>query len=508
MHTKLIQNRTVQFAFCTVLTYCFILMCNGYTFGSGDQIEVIPFVHGFVPGADYSQDFFIRNYLTQGHNIRQGIIELSRFGMAFMPLQWWYFLLQIFFSLLLIGGLIKILSQFTEDKFIISVSICISLGILYGFTLGSNEVYYPSFIASLVANSLLMWSIFFYLKSKHWLWPIFILPALFFQELAALQIWILLSGATLISVIINKRNNQGPTFSIKSLLPIIILAAIIIFLKRDILSGRSGDLSEMLKIITWRTSHHFLPSEFGRFNFALFLITTVFTFYWMKRKWPEIRILMYLIIAGCIIYSLVYSFLPVILLSQWFKSTMWLKVIVIGYSVIFVNSFLQAKRVLFNKPIAKFWMVIILLILGIYKGPGTRARYEFPFFPITDNEKLIAIDAQTLTPRNSLFVIPADNSTFKIWSGRSCYIDYKSVVADDDVMIEWLHRITEVYGIGLKDPGGMHSYAQMEQYFEQFILDKNQLINLGITHILTKSNCPDYKLISRRGDWRIYQIKY
>jgi hypothetical protein len=500
------QLSTTEVLLGAVISYVFILLCNGYTFGSGDQSEVIPFLD-FIPNADYHLDFFVQNYLHQGHGIRAGIIYLSQLGTLWLPLQWWYWILHFLSAILLLSGLLRIYNLFTSDRFWMVCAVVVSVGILYGFNLGSNEIYYPAFIGSTVSNSLLIWAIYFYFRRNNYLWPAFILPALYFQELAALQVWLILSAGIFWLYFTEKRKIDKAGTKQSILWPVLILCCLIVYLKSDILSGRSTDIMRMLQILTWRTSHHFLPGEFGLINYFLIPIPAIIVLVLMKKEWPEIRIFLYLIILGCLVYSGLYKIWPAIMLSQWFKSTMWLKVIVFGYLTIkagtYINSHLKKKLHPFIRPA----LSLALLVLGIIKGPATGEVYEFPFLKIHDDEKLIAIQAQSLTPGNSLFLIPPQNSTFKIWSGRSCYVDYKSVVADDDVLIQWMNRIHRVYGIGLNDPGGMHSYPLMEQNYKHFIENKEALQKLGITHILTDESIGQYKEIVSVGKWNIYKIK-
>ncbi len=504
------------------LIYSFLILCLGYEFGNGDQTEFIPLLRDNIEAGYFGKDFFVQNYLSYGHKVRDGIVWLSNLGLQIMPLAHWYFLLHFIFSLSLICGGMAILSVFTRNKALIICALCAIWGLMFGINLGSNEIYYAQLVPSLIAKSFLIWSIYFYIKDKITLWPIFIIIGSLWQDMAALQLLLLLTASSFIMFLVPlfRRKKELPgltagghlfrTIKPWNLLFFLLFISAFLFLKWDLLfrSDPSQDMTGFINILLWRVGHHFDPALFPVKNYIIFGIGVVFALTILLKRNLHLFVFCFLAILGCITYAVAYRIYPEIVLTQWFKTTIWVKLICFGAVFIFMMELILKMFAKHQKLNIQAAFLTAVLIIGIYKGPLHQAPYQLPFTPSKANDEInIALLAAEKTPKDALFLIPPDNSTFKIWAKRSCWIDYKSTVFDAGVLQEWLERISLVYGINLQDQGGLNAYPAMRAGYAHFLQDPLNLTKIGVTHVVTEEVLPQYQLLGEMGRWRLYGIK-
>ena len=77
------QGNILSFAkqlFLAFVVYCFLILCLGYEFGSGDQTEFIPLLRDNIQNGYFKKDFFVQNYQLFGHDVRKGVIATCDIG--------------------------------------------------------------------------------------------------------------------------------------------------------------------------------------------------------------------------------------------------------------------------------------------------------------------------------------------------------------------------------------------------------------------------------------------
>ena len=135
------QGNILSFAkqlFLALIVYCFLILCLGYEFGSGDQTEFIPLLRDNILNGYFKKDFFVQNYLLSGHDVRHGVIATCDIGNRFLELNWWLFILHFLSGMVMILGGMAVLGHFTKNKALLVAALCIIWGILYGINLGSK----------------------------------------------------------------------------------------------------------------------------------------------------------------------------------------------------------------------------------------------------------------------------------------------------------------------------------------------------------------------------------
>ena len=330
---------------------------------------------------------------------------------------------------------------------------------MMNWNLGGNEMYIPLITSSTVAKVFGIWAIYFFLKKENFEinnWHVYVLLSIatFIQPLVGLQLFLVLAGVRILSMIFTMK------FEWSAILPIlfyVLTGGIWVFwLQRDFAEG--GIENRILfDFLEFRLPHHFIPSYFSKKAAVVLLPMFGWSLYFFYKKNRDVFWMFVLILLGMLIYSIGVEIfeLSTIVSSQWFKTTIWIK----SLSVIALFSFLENKIPILQKDFFQkisIWglrilgMISIAMILNpvsIYKS----RTYDFFFLQQKNAEIEIAEIAKAKTPKDALFIIPMDQTHFKNYSERSTYIDYKAVIHRKSIIPIWYERIQEIYGINIRN---------------------------------------------------------
>ena len=224
----------------------------------------------------------------------------------------------------------------------------------------------------------------------------------------------------------------------------------------------------------------------------------------MRLKWFILTILL-----GCIAYTIGVELYrqPLALYTQWWKSTIWLE----AFAFIAIGVTLE-KGSPSPKMFTKYTMVVplvILLLVSVYRLSGwfgDKPEYMLPWSTTQSDEVDISLQADSLTPAKAVFIVPIDFTSFRWYSKRSLYVDYKALFHQEQFLKEWYQRIENIYAYGLKEKqSGFDIHV-----FSTSLLEEPTLIStdywrkLGITHILSTS--PDIKTLNKVYSNETYTI--
>ena len=124
-------------------------------------------------------------------------------------------------------------------------------------------------------------------------------------------------------------------------------------------------------------------------------------------------------------------------------------------------------------------------------------------------EAEIALIAKDKTRIDATFIVPMHFTSFKYYSERSLYIDYKSVVHRKDALLLWYTRIQDVYHIDISDrQKGEDLYKLAKINYSNLDLEAMQALKeKGIDYLVTYSsvNYP-LEIISSNEDYIIYKL--
>jgi len=380
-------------------------------------------------------------------------------------------------------------------------------------------MYIPLVSSSTVAKAMGIWAIYFFLKKENedryfWFVNVLLLISTFVQPLVGLQLFLIMTGARVVTLFFEKR------FSISKFSPTLLYlltAGIwIYFLQKDF-AAEQIDNRLLFDFFEFRLPHHFIPSAYSKKSAILLLPLFAWSLFFYKKN--NSRLFWFFVIAllGCLVYVIGVDFLEssTIVSAQWFKTTIWLK----SFSFMAIVAFLERRFDFLSKKIINglcIWGLRILGVLGVFIiiNPISifkNRTYDFFFLNKNSNSSEIEISeiAKANTPEDALFIIPISNTHFKYYSERSTYIDYKAVIHRKQVIPIWYERAQEVYGVNLETRQSGEEISKVaDDRFSNFSeKDLNVFSKKGIQYLLTfkEMNLP-YEVIGENEKYRIFKI--
>ncbi len=486
-----------------VLLYATVIIYQGYQYGQSDQTQILPVLYEQDYPGTYPKDHYVHTYLDSKVNERTIFHAMLRhMGYASPAMVFFWHALA---SIALLLAWIRIAGLYIRNKAL--QWICLGLVLTIGFhtATGSNEIYYNQFVPSLPAKAFASWAIYYWLKQKYWYWSILLLPAVLLQPLVGLQVFMITIAALGIDWLRKKETKQLPMLPI-ALYLIISIPWIVLLAKNN---GGQTDPGKFMDIIHFRLWHHFFGFNFRTIDIILTLIFTIvcLTFYKGKLRWMFGTILF-----GILVYEIGVEYIrsPLILYTQWWKTSIWIE----AFAFIAVFSFFEEKLKLENK-FARFSFVFPLLLLAalaIYRLSGifsVMPEYSAPLSYKSGDGVDISQKAKVLTPDTALFVIPHELTAFRWYSHRSNYVDWKAMLHNETFLFDWYSRIGRVYGydIPLQVAGNtMSEVANLQNEppgSETIALWRS----LGITHFISKMKPVDgFQPLGSNLTYRIYAI--
>lgn len=417
--------------------YFLLLLAHGYQYGSGDQSDFMPYAMHLWNPELYGVDFYV-SCLKDGFNERWLIAKLLSLG---NPSIWPVLFLFIHFlaSSILFAGLIKFCGHFlssTPMQWLILTGLLIPL---YHIHLGGNELYYNMVCPSLLSKAAGIWCLWFCFRQNGLKAALCAIVATWMHPVAGFQVFLL--GLALLPFA------QWGRYLALTL--IAVSPYLFILLKN--LSGSTGKLSEIMAL---RNAHHFYPAYFGLKN-ALILLPIFFAGMVVAfRKERKIFSLGLLVMLGCGVYLFVLGQRPDLSIkSQWFKTTIWLEF----FSLLMVGAwlseitFLQNRKSRLIKPLL-FLLYFLLFIAAFYRA--RLAQWYFPWSPPNEDVRT-AIAAKAASLPEDLFIVPAGYTSFKFFSERPSWVDWKAIPHRSDCLEEWAGRVKTAFGLNTGYQGNL-----------------------------------------------------
>ncbi len=504
---------------CTVL----LLFRHGYTFGSGDQSEMLPYAKYLTDNTLYASDFYIQSISSVVPNERYIFSWfLSFFG---DNMDWAAFFGHFVATMLLILGIYRIAAIEFRTEWGRWLAVLSVTFLFYGVNLGGNELYYNTFIPSYVAQVIGIWVLFYAMRGRVIHVYGLLMLITYIHPLIGIQLLLLVNLVFLVIQFLNK--TKTPFLGLLIINSLYFLTAGVFILKIK-MSYDASDMTaqQFFDIIAFRAPHHYFPHTFPLSNWLI--LATPFLVAWILSS-GFVRILFSWIIVGSFVYLMgIYVFQNTTPLSmQWFSTTVWLKT----FSIIITLNFIEAifdksefhKKLLASKHTFLYYLTAASLLAVVFMTPQYRLfaekPYDFPFFNTENAEVQISKLAKQHTPKDALFLIPADFSEFRFWSERASYVDYKATNHRQSAFAEWYKRIQEVYKISLSDRlKGANLMVLANHNFQN--LTATDFIkfheNQHITHVLTYKNVSlvhlskneenDFQRVVENDKYVIYKI--
>jgi hypothetical protein len=476
--------------------YILILFRHGYVFGSGDQSEMLPYAKYLADNRLYTKDFYVQSIAAFVPNERFIFSKCLSYFINYLPE--FTFGLHALASFFLLLGLHRLAKKWVITEGGQWIATLAPILILYNIHLGGNELYYNTLTPSYLAQVVGIWAFVLIFEGYiDWSYGLIFL-ATFIHPLIGIQLWLLVAATNIISKIYDRAYETWQTIILINV-GYLLTAGFYIF---KIKSGYdAGNISSglFLNIIEFRAPHHYFPNYFPIKNWLILMPLFAIYFYVAK---PLLRLIIGIILTGCVVYTFGVLVLnsSTIMSTQWFAMTIWLKTLSMMAIIALIEPFITDNKKLekiINSNLIFNGLIVFSLISIFFMTPQYRLfknkNYDFLIADLIKTPDVdIAIKAKELTDKNAVFLIPSDLSTFRYWSERNVFIDYKATNHRQAAFAEWYKRIQNVYAINLDDRLrnadlpflANENYKRLkENDFLQFA--KNQ----GVTHVLTFKEC-------------------
>jgi hypothetical protein len=453
----------------------------------------------------YQKDLYIQSMAENPINERVIFASLLSIGNANLPL--WCHVLHALFSLLLIVGLYQLASLFILNRFLKWASILIICLAAQKISLGGNEIYANYLVPSLIAKSIGVWVIFHILQKNWTLAFLLMVPITLIQPIVGAQLTLLgILGAT-ISLFVDKTE-------IKKFLPALFLMIpiggwlfyLLIYINQHIAPDQHS--IDFWTFIHFRMPHHFLIESAGLKDKILSAVLYL-TGIWLALKYYRNYLwFIFSIIGIAAIYILCIQLeFEFALKTQWLKTSIWLEAI----CILIVFGWINQKLSIRLPIVPVFGILFVVCCVSIWIGlyPFTKKEYHILNQWENHPEIEIAQSIKTLLPKDVLVAVPPDNSRFRFASGKSIYVDFKSIAHNRSYQTEWYRRMSLIYGVNTNNASGFEIVRKGLIHY--LSLDENQIIKLchqeGIEYWLTyDSQKLDFPVFVANDSYTLYEI--
>lgn len=498
-----------------VLAWSLLILRFGYRYGTGDQVELLPYTLYLHDTTLYPLDFFIQHLHASVPNERTVMATLL---LPFVKhLELFSFLFQGLSTILLVLGLQKLGRRFITNRYFVWAAILIALIPLNDFTLGNVELYSECFQASGLATGIVVWALLFFLDSKYVAASALMAAATIIQLLDGLDVMIVLTLILFIALV--RRQVTVKTFLLFTGIYALTAGVYLVFIFIQKSAGTGASPAEVFSILfQFRHPHHFIFSAFGKLKTVVFfaLGITALVFYGLRSS----KIFQFVLIGlvGVVVYAIAVDVFHIIFVAnfQFYKVTGWIKFFGVVAALGLLEEVFNWQTVLARMRslqtagmvlgIACCWVVIIKF------NTALPYRVPFQFFGMKNSDEMIDICRQinAVTPANAVFIQPFENTELKFYARRSSYVEFKANVRNKAFIKQWAGRINEVYNVGPEsDIKGFALESAADSFY--YAMSAERLLQLkceGVTHLLTKK---EYKpatgnLILVNSAYAVYQL--
>ncbi len=506
-------NKNIEFFIYLLSTYLLILAFKGFNYASNDVVDVMSYARYLQDSSLFNSDFYVSHIAGTIPNERyifSGLLSFLGESLKWMP-----FFLHFIATLLFLTGLFRIFSLFLKSSPLIWISILVLLIPLYKFNLGGNELFYNMFIASYVAKVFGVWAVYYFLKNNKFNSFILIIFSTLLHPTVGAQLFIIFIATAIVNYLSGDIDKQKRKTFIGIIVYIVIAGIYLVVLLKEVNNPGVTD-KEYFEIFEFRNAHHFFPQYFPLKSYYIEMILYVMGIYFMIiYRLENLLKLSLVIILGIIVY-LTGAFLfklPLILSTQWFKSTIWLELFsLIAVMKYFEKEFPFFKTKEFDKGIfISFGFGSVLIWILVLSGFSyfKQKPYRLVSGMNLSPEEDIGMKAKNISDKNSVFIYPMEFTGFKFYSERSAYIDFKSVVHRRDALGEWYNRIKEIYGVDIRTrKTGKNLFEVAKDNYKR--IDKEKLRKFkeqGIDYMVQYKDVNlDKPVIIENEEYKVYRI--
>lgn len=510
MKSYLFSRKNGHFIGMLLAIYLIVLAFRGFLFASNDVVDVMAYARYLQNHALYPRDFYIQHL---AHTLPNERIVFSLFlALLGSTLYWSTLILHALSSLLLLAGIHRIARLFIHTDLFAWIVPLILFGPLYHRGVGDCELYYNMFIASLLAKSIAIWSLYYYLNGRYSPAYYLLIPVTLVHPTVGAQLFLVFIAVQALQFILFRRKWKS-----MGLLIYLFTGLVWLFLLQyRVFESASLSTGELLEIFEFRLAHHFIPAyfEISDWLLALFFIVINLIYFWFKNH--QAFWLISMLSLGMILYTLSIQYFPIeiILSSQWFKSYIWAELLGVIVLTRLIEKQVMARFSLDRiktgfKALLVLFAFASVILMHLDANYFSSKRHDFFYKKALSSEADIGLKAKESTQIDALFIVPMEFTEFKYYSERSLYIDYKTVVHRKDALPEWYERVQKIYRIDVNDRrAGSNLYALgKERYRALTESDLQSLHTLGIDYFISyKDHELALEVIASNDDFIIYKL--
>ena len=494
-----------------ILLWALLILKYGYTFGTNDHIELLPYVLFLKNPLLFPHDLFIQSLNASLPNERTVVAHLL---LPFVNhLRGTIFLLHFFNTILLVLALIKLAGRFIDNRYVAWLAVCVSVLALNDKGLGNVDLYTPAIQASDVSCMIIAWALNVFLDRKYLLTSVLMSVATFIHVLEGFDVMAVLCGVMLIKYIRDKEISFREVITFIGVY--VLTAGIYLFFIYRAKTGGSGALSshELFEIMfAFRHPHHFIFSTFPVFNKVLFVLCIAAGLMYYQNRSSALFQFVAIGAFGVLVYIISVDVLHLVFIAnfQWYKVVQWTKILGIIAAYAYVFNFFSAYMANKNR-VLDYTMTGIGILTGCFMFyQFSNGFFDTGFKQHNENEIALCNKLKEVTPVDAVFIQPFEMTALKFYGQRSSYVEFKAIAKNQKDLKTWYERIQEVFGLNYEvDKNCFDMQWKADEHLDN--LDESQLAKLkseGVTNVIcrTAKYQQGHKLILSENGYFVYQL--
>lgn len=498
----------------------------GYTYGDGDQDELVPAALHLLNSELFTADWLIQN-VTSGINVRTYFVGLMAASGAAVPLWLGVAVLHVLVWCGVAYGVYAVAYELTRDRIASALGMVVALLITPVITLGGNTIIHNMLAPEGVGWALVLPGIALFLQ-KRWIPAGVILGLAAWFHLLAGGLTALVLGSVLLWRTFEKASGYGLPAATRFGVSFVV-ASLPVVIPVALAQGNPAPVGESPFYIhaVFRNPFHHLFFSFDTARHLRFwpLMILGGLSLWLLVRRDRVRhaseIARFWVVAFflCCISVVFVEIVPVELVAklQFFKTTV--------PSALFASLLLSAAITAWLPPVITkvgeyllLWrragllcataLCGVVLTLAV-RGTNRPGALLYPVQHLQTELAEVEAWARTETHTSALFAIPPTVGTFRSFGERSVVANWYAFVFDDRAIQTWYERLMAIAPISRPargaDPKPELDIAYYNRSSENWLNLSDQF---GINFVLTRTTEPQLALPEafRNGAWVVYKL--
>jgi hypothetical protein len=494
-----------------ILLWSLLIISYGYTYGTNDHIELLPYILFLKDPALFPHDLFIQSLHASVPNERTVMAHLLLPFAGHLKIT--VFLLHFFNTILLVLALVQLAKRFIVIKYARWLAVYVSVLVLNDRGLGSVDLYTPAIQASDVSCMIIAWALNIFLDRKYLAAAALMAAATFIHVLEGFDVMAMMCALMLLKYAWDKEIGLKQ-LALFFAIYLFTAGIYLIFIFRAKTGGEVALSQQELFAIMFqfRHPHHFIFRTFPLFNKLLFLFYTLCgcVFYYSRSK--DIFRFIAVGVSILVIYIVAVDVCHIVFIAnfQWYKIVQWTKflglVAAFGLTCNFISGYISNESRILN-----YGMAVVGFAAGCYMfyqySIGT---FDYGYKQYNEKEIALCIKLKAMTPQDAVFIQPFEMTALKFYGQRSSYVEFKAIAKNQKDLKTWYERVQEVFGLDyMVDKSGFGMQGKADSHLDN--MDEEQLAKLkseGVTNIICRTNkyAPTHPLILSENGYFVYRL--